>query len=296
MKKFLMATAAAAVITLTAGAHAATITVFDTSLPDVNGAFGAGNATTTQIPGLGKFTTVIGPGGGANRASAPPVADQWIQRNVGGDAVVGIVTDQPRSGNGSAGFFGQDGDSKADLEYYFSSPIDLSAFGGLSYDWFRNSVSTAPDHLHPVIRLIVGGGTEQAPVGGYLVFERAYNPSVSPVPTNIWVTDTIDTTTINLWGTGNLPGAFADFDNKITDWLSAVPNLQVFGLSIGMGSGWNGGFLGYVDNVTFTVTGGDQTTWNFEVEQQGEVSEPATLALLAAGLGGLAAFRRRKSA
>lgn len=74
-----------------------------------------------------------------------------------------------------------------------------------------------------------------------------------------------------------------------------MPNLEILGLSIGIGSGWNGGFLGYVDNVTLAADD-EITTWNFEVQTQGEVSEPATLALLLAGIGGVAALRRRKSA
>jgi hypothetical protein len=294
MKRLLRASVAAATMAFGLSAHATTITVYDTSLPDVNGAFGGGTATTTYTPGVGKSTFVAGPGGGANRASAPLVSDQWIQRNVGGDAAVGILTDRPRSGNGSAGLFGTDGDSKADLEHFFSSPIALSDFGSLSYDWYREGFSTAPNHLHPAIRLIVAGSTQAGLVGGYLVFERAYNPSVSPVPTDMWLTDTIDFSTTNLWGTSSLGALYGGYDNSVSDWLALVPNLQILGLSFGIGSGWNGSFLGYVDNVTFTADDA-VTTWNFEVETQGEVSEPATLALLLAGIGGFAALRRRKT-
>lgn len=295
MKRLLLASVAAATMALGVSAHATTITVFDTSLPNVSGPFGLGTATTIYFPGIGKITGVSGPGGAANRASAPFVNDQWIQRNVGGNAEIAIVSLKPRSGNGSAGISGESSDSKSDLEYFFSNPVALSDFNSLSYDWYRNSGSTAPDHLHPAIRLIVGGSTEAGPVGGYMVFERAYNPSVSPVPTGVWVTDTIDVSTTNLWGTSSLGALYGGFDNSISDWLALVPNLQIFGLSFGIGSGWNGSFLGFVDNVTFAADD-SATTWNFEVEKQGEVSEPATLALLLAGIGGVAALRRRKTA
>ena len=135
MKKFIIWLAAS---TAFAGAAQAQTTVYNTDLPAVNGNYGAGVATTTTTPN-GTVTTVVGPGGPANRASSPNVADQWGQKNVGGNASVGITTDYARSGNGSAFFQGASGDSKADLEYYFSTPVALSAFQGASYDWYRDS-------------------------------------------------------------------------------------------------------------------------------------------------------------
>jgi len=279
-------------------AAAAAVTVFDTSLAAVNGVYGAGVATTGAAGGgaQGTVTTVTGPGGGANRANAAPVADQWVQRGVGGNGTVGITDHYARSGNGSAYFAGTGatGSYKGDLELYFGTAVSLSSVTGLSYDWIRDSASGAQAHLHPALRLIVAGTVGGAPVGGYLVFEEAYNrpvPATTAVTAGSWVSE--DVIGANFWSTGNLPGAFSVYNRDLTDWLALVSDLTVVGLSFGIGSGFNGGdFTGAVDNVSFSA-GGVTTSWNFEVAgATGTVPEPTTLALVALGLTG-ALLRRR---
>lgn len=285
--------AAGLVLAVAVPAHA--VPLLDTSLAIVSGAFGAGTAATVDLAGpqFGRVTTVTGPGGGANRASATFAADVWQQRNVGGNASVGITTDYARSGNGSILFTGTDGNSKADLEINFAAPFALSALAGLSYDWLRDSTSTAPDHLHPVLRLMIDGDGDLSTTGdrGYLVYERAYNPSVSPVPTDAWQSD--DVMGKNLWSTGGLPDPFAVYNRDIADWLVLLPNAKVLGLSTGIGSGFNGTFRGAVDNVSFTVDS-VTTTYNFEVAAATAVVEPASLAVFGAGMVGLAVLRRRR--
>lgn len=279
-------------------AAAAAVTVFDTSLAAVNGVYGAGTATTGAAVGgaQGTVTRVVGPGGPANRANAAVVADQWVQRNVGGSVKVGITDHYARNGNGSAYFAGtgSDGAYKADLELYFGTAVNLSSVTGLSYDWMRDTPSGAQAHLHPALRLIVTGTVGGAPVGGYLVFEEAYNrpvPATTPVTEGSWVSE--DVIGANFWSTGSLPGAFSAYNNDLTDWLALVSDLKVVGLSFGIGSGFNSGdFVGAVDNVSFSA-GGVTTTWNFEVAgATATVPEPATLALVMLGLGA-ATLRRR---
>ena len=70
-------------------------------------------------------------------------------------------------------------------------------------------------------------------------------------------------------------------------------NTKIYGLSVGVGSGWAGGFEGGVDNVRVAFGTAFDTTWNFEVEG-GDVPEPSTGLLLVGGLAGMAAAVRRR--
>ncbi len=264
--------------------------VLNTSLPSISGSFGAGAATTTTGP-TGTVTAVTGPGGGANRAFSPVVPGAWSQQNVGGGASVGITTTYAQSGNGSAYFKGADGNSKADMEIYFGATYALSSLSALSYDWYRNSTSTVGGDLHPVIRLILAPGS-------YLIYEGAYNEYALPAvtaPVDNWVSaDALDAF---FWdNNGGLaalnPGYQYDF--TLDDWVAANGSLNVIGLSIGFGSGWNGTFDGAVDNVRVAFGNDFDKTWNFEVAADA-VPAPASLGLLLAGIAGLGLARRRKA-
>lgn len=238
----------------------------------------------------------------------------WYYNNVRNNGVVGINGTYPRNGNGSVYFKSSQGgstSSKADIEFFGSavqnnsgnwSPTSslgkLKDLSHLSYDWYRDSQSTVQSHFHPVIRLLVAGMNNNAFVSGYLVFERAYNPSVSPVPTDQWVSESIVGTT-NLWSTGSLPFAFNKYDYTLSDWQTNYGDLDVVGVSLGVGSGWgpNAGdiFVGAVDNVRFGFTNGPSYDFNFEVAAVTEpVPEPFTMGLVAAGLA--AGLRRRRRA
>jgi len=221
----------------------------------------------------------------------------WSYRNVWHNGRVGIRTDLPRSGNGSVWFKGTQGpsapSSKADIEYLPTRPLGtLNDLSLLSYEWYRKSGTTysAAAHLHPVIRLIVGDTQPR----GYLIFERAYNPGVSPVPTDTWVPDTVGDATV-LWASTGLrnylsisePGSY----KTLADWKSLIGSYNVYGLSAGIGSGW-GTFEGAVDNISYRFGSGPIVTTNFEV-----VPEPTTMALFGLGLLGAAGgLLRRKSA
>jgi hypothetical protein len=94
----------------------------------------------------------------------------WVYNNTRGGGSVGIRNNYPRSGNGSVYFNSTSGSGKADIEYFANpvnaggnfvpNPYDPSSILGplaqlthLSYEWYRDSISTAPSHLHPVLRL-----------------------------------------------------------------------------------------------------------------------------------------------
>ena len=295
MKVNLRFGALAIVLAASSSVGASTVTMLDTSLAALNGAFGSGTATTSSSA-AGTVTMVVGPSGSTNRASANYVADTWVQRNVGGNGTVGITNDYARSGNGSALFSGSGaaGAYKSDLEILFGTAIAASNITGMGFDWRRDSSTTVSSaNLHPVLRLMVTGTYSGGAVQGYLVFERDYNGS-GAAPLNTWVTESFTNTAGKIWGTGTLPGAFSDYTRDLDDWDALVSNLTVRGLSIGIGSGWNGGdFRGAIDNVTLN-TGSNSTTWNFEVQNAAAaVPEPSTLALVGLAMLGLAINRRR---
>ncbi|RYF09377.1 MAG: PEP-CTERM sorting domain-containing protein, partial [Oxalobacteraceae bacterium] len=71
----------------------------------------------------------------------------------------------------------------------------------------------------------------------------------------------------------------------------------VYGMSLGVGSGFNNGiFSGAEDNVSIAFSSGVNRSFNFEVAPGAtDVPEPATMTLTLAGLGALALMRRRKA-
>jgi hypothetical protein len=229
-------------------------------------------------------------------------ASGWFYTNVRNNGIVGVHTDLPRSGNGSARLQGTQGpagaSSKADIEYFHQAATGsfsmgtLGAMSSLSYDWYKKGASAASQHS--ALRLYVDGDGSAATTGdrGYLVFERAYNGG--SVPTDQWVG-------ANLWQVAFGVGNFDTAGNwqPISVWQSGggftpAPNGKLFsatsvvyGLSLGIGSGWNT-YDGAIDNVSIGFTGAPVYSWNFEV-----VPAPGAVALL--GLGGLMAARRRRA-
>lgn len=279
MKLHLFGAVAALAIACAASAQAET--VLNTALSPV----GAPGVTTTDATGTRSTKAGVG------NVGEPLVADKWLQTNLRGGAEVGITTDYARSGNGSASFYGVDGNSKADLEIYFSSPFLLSELESASYDWYRDSSSSNPGAQHPSLRFLTDKGT-------YLIFESVYN-GLNTAPTNAWVTSSIGADTV-LWA-NNTGGVNVPTGQNCTPggqcatlsaWQSANSGVKIIGLSTGIGSGWNGGFAGAVDNIRFTVN--EQTTdYNFEVAA---VPEPGAWALMIAGFGAAGAVLRRRKA
>jgi hypothetical protein len=238
----------------------------------------------------------------------------WVYNNTRGGGSVGIRTNYPRSGNGSVYFNSPGSSGKADIEY-FASPVNasgnfapnpfdpssilgpLAALSHLSYQWYRDGSSTAPNHLHPVLRLgILRVNSDNSINLGYLIFERIYN-GFSAAPINSWQSDDIVSNNYGLWATASLgfgdPNVnFSQVFKTIPEWVSAASNasatLYVISINAGIGSGWDGTFEGAVDNITFGF-GGTYTTYNFEV-----VPEPASMVALGSGLIGLLGLRRRK--
>lgn len=297
---FLIAAAATA---LTGTAASAQI-VYNTSLQNVNGPFGTSTAATTTNA-TGTRTTVTGPGPntGANRAQGVPVYNSWFQANVGAGSTIGITTDYARSGNGSAYFNSTQGDTgKGDLQYYFGNggvtvPVALASLTNFSIDVFRSSTSTTNANFTPVLRLDM---LKDGLFAGALIFENFYNTNAAS-PLDTWTTLTGDLTNGVFWTNNALLGptfaAGAGSTKTLAQWIAdnTGSTLSVYGLEIGIGSGWNDAFYGAVDNVSVNFGTARSVNSNFEVAQAtAPVPEPATWAMLLFGFGGVGhALRRR---
>lgn len=279
--------AAAAALAFACASAAQADTVLNTTL----GSVGAPGVTTTDATGT--RSTKAGNG----NVSETLVADKWLQTNLRGGAEVGITTDfgDNGAGNGSISFYGISGTgpgagSKADMEYYFSTPFLLSDLEGASYDWYRDSSSTNPGAQHPSLRFLTDQNT-------YLIFEGVYNGAATAT-TDSWVTSTIGAGTYlwanNTGGGISTPGLQSCTPSgqcaTLSAWQASNPAAKIVGISTGIGSGWDGVFAGAVDNVSFTVNG-QTTSFDFEVAQ---VPEPGAWALMILGFGASGAMLRRR--
>lgn len=287
-KALAAAFSAAVLVTVGAGASAATIVVSNNVIP--------GDAFTNPGPS-NQGQAVAGSG--------------WYYNNVRNGGTVGIDTAFPRNGNGAARFVSQDGGDKADIEFLpnavnwlgnYLSGASLGAFSSLSgfgYEWYRGSASTIPGHLHPVIRVLLDadGNLLTTTDRGGLVFERVYmEASGWTAPTDTWVAESIGATSY-LWSFGlglpfaaDIDGNGYGYDATLAQWKAFLPNAVILGFSMGVGSGWNGYFVGAVDSASWTIAG-QTSAFNFEVRPGAAVAEPASLALLAIALFGVAAAR-----
>jgi hypothetical protein len=230
----------------------------------------------------------------------------WYYNNVRNGGGVGISSIVPWNVTGSAYFSSPSASAKADIEYlanavniggnYFATGV-LGSFANLqslSYRWYRIGTSTAPTHLHPVIRILLDADGDLSTITdrGGLVYERVYMGL--PVPTNQWVNDLITASSF-LWNFGlglgfaaNINNTPYAYDATLAQWQAYFPNAVILGFSLGVGSGWQGTFLGAVDDVSWNIAGVSSNT-NFEVS---EVPEPGLGWLVGAAV--LVICRRRR--
>lgn len=245
------------------------------------------------------------------------------------NATGAITTTNPRSGTGSLEL--TTSGSLFDWAFFQRTAGDAGAFGLLSevnclaFEWYREPYLLAGNALTPetwleqtpALRVMVRDLVDNTWLVSHLVWEGWYNsPGVlSPTTNGTWNYENL--TEQMFWRhfdggltytnagcfNGSFIGSSALQTFSLGGWVQNCysPNAQVFGLMLGVGSMWPEEYQGWVDNVQLGFDGQDGFALedNFDFAgPQTTVPEPATVALVATGLLGLAAaaaYKRRKN-
>ncbi len=197
----------------------------------------------------------------------------------------------------------------------FGDASEFLRTASLTYSYYKEQVASAPGDVPgsnqfaaPALRLLIdatGGvfdGANPTRNWGYLVYEPYWNQGTGLPVEGAWDTEFIDQTNGFWWWTGgfNLPnGAGGPPLDTLAGWLAALStdvdfaDAIIAGIGVGVGS-YNAGQIGYFDNVSYTFNNAT-TTWDFEVQADGVVPEPMTIAVWSVlGLCGSAVAWRAK--
>jgi hypothetical protein len=242
----------------------------------------------------------------------------------GGGGYTAVTTTAPRGAPGTAGANGSL-EIHGDRSRYVIGNIYENTVGGpspallsfnqlsqLDFDWQTGVVGSGQAHAAPAVRIhIMDNG-----VRSEMIWEHVYNGGTAGVaPPAGWQTSgdnslfylnvrdhdgaafLAQNSGLGLSVDGGDQGVVlqngGQLNLSIGNWQSFFSsNAFITGVSFGAGSGFGSNFVGFVDNVRASTTGGDTYIANFE----SSVPEPATWALMIGGFGFIgAAARRRKT-
>jgi uncharacterized protein (DUF2141 family) len=219
------------------------------------------------------FVTGTAHAAGASTVVSPTTLNGWAKSDMRGTGVAEI-TSQKADKNGGNGSLNLALSGNSDKAGFMKSanygPVnDLSS---LSFDWYRDSSSTAAAHFTPAVGIYVSDSSGSNV--WLLKWEGVYNgyPVAGPAaPTNVWtpenllsakywrIPQVVNGSWVGFSGCNQAGDPFkcADYTRTLQDdWLKGF---DVVGMDVSVGSGWTGTYNSYVDNIKI-----NDTTFNFE--------------------------------